>query len=392
MMPDEIKGRDALRRWLYAQSHEVAVAIAHRAAMRVAPSFWFVASRGHGESDLTALATTRSLLTSGVAAACPTPEVKAAAGASSSVDTASADASADAAAFAAIAAARSAATYSPGAAADAAAFAATAATARAFATRVVAAGAAADTAAWNAVRYDASILNSLETGRAIFALPLRSEAANPLDDDWGTVRAAWSAAGPGWQFWIDWYEAALEGRPLLGDWDRHWDLLTEIALIPDADWTAGPDRLNALIELIVEKHRLKAEAARLRAELVRHEAAFASVAHRSHNQPPELVEVPIVHQYRVAIGALAEVEEELAKPSPSPSRLVRVAETLRDWAGKTLMYCAKLGDAALMELAKGVGKVAAPGAAVWLLAQSEHAQTLAHALMDFAARLPGGLP
>lgn len=136
-----------------------------------------------------------------------------------------------------------------------------AARATSFAADAAFAGSHADSSAvWHAARLDASSLDASETSRAIFTWPLLQEPINQLEDAWLTVRVAWQSAGPHWQFWIDWYEAALEGRPLLGDWDRHWDLLTEIALIPDADWTAGPDRVNALIAEIVARHRSQRNA------------------------------------------------------------------------------------------------------------------------------------
>lgn len=51
-----------------------------------------------------------------------------------------------------------------------------------------------------------------------------------------------------WSFWINWYENLLAGRP------QNRALLTDIALIPDADWAKGPAHVNAMIAEIVEKH------------------------------------------------------------------------------------------------------------------------------------------
>lgn len=391
MTPNDIMDRASLKEWLDFQSHEVAVAIAHRAGMRVAPSFWFMASRGNGEPDLSVLATTRSLLTSGVAATYPTPEVRAAAGTASSVDAASADAAADAAVFAATAAARAAAASSAGvgAAADTAAFAATAAAARAFATRDVAARAAADTAAWDAVRYDASILDAVETGRAIFAHPLRPEAINQLEDDWRAVRVAWQAAAPNWQFWIDWYEAALEGRPLRGDWDRHWDLLSEIALIPDVDWTAGPDRVNARIAELAAKHRLREEVDELRAKnaRLRQRDVGATPEHRAHNNPPELIEARAVREVEIAAlrahVAVEAIANELRLSKPEPEKLEQSAIQLSDALGSVLKWLGSKGDRAVDKLIDwGV-----PAGAIWLLSNQEKIAALISGVKNYLTLL-----
>ncbi len=34
-----------------------------------------------------------------------------------------------------------------------------------------------------------------------------------------------------WQFWIEWYQALLDGRPMLGNAARTWQMLEKIALI-----------------------------------------------------------------------------------------------------------------------------------------------------------------
>lgn len=59
-----------------------------------------------------------------------------------------------------------------------------------------------------------------------------------------------------WRFWIRWYEAALAGEPLTSDWTSHWQLLTEIALIPDADWDQGAEHIAGLIAAIEARFAL----------------------------------------------------------------------------------------------------------------------------------------
>jgi hypothetical protein len=67
-------------------------------------------------------------------------------------------------------------------------------------------------------------------------------------------------AAPGHAFWIRWYDAILAGRPLTGDWDSHWQLMHNIALIVPEDWGEGkePDafRVAGIIEGLCKPYAL----------------------------------------------------------------------------------------------------------------------------------------
>ena len=79
--------------------------------------------------------------------------------------------------------------------------------------------------------------------------------ANPLQDEWAAItnhlRDPATLGGP-WEFWLRWYQDALDGRP------PDWPLLEKIALIDDETWTAGPEAVNAEIEQIRRTHRTDA--------------------------------------------------------------------------------------------------------------------------------------
>ena len=82
---------------------------------------------------------------------------------------------------------------------------------------------------------------SCRAGRAdLIRVPLWQEK-DIFDDLWQDTRTAWATRGTPWQFWIDWFDAALAGHPL-GD-----DMLTEIALLPDELWEGDVDTLNARV-------------------------------------------------------------------------------------------------------------------------------------------------
>ena len=89
--------------------------------------------------------------------------------------------------------------------------------------------------------------NLLQNQYGLFDRPLWQEK-NPLRKLWADIRPKILAQGADWQFWVDWYENALHGRP------QDYDLLTKIALIDPEDWDKGADHVNALIADIRLKH------------------------------------------------------------------------------------------------------------------------------------------
>ncbi|RFU14734.1 hypothetical protein DZD18_00230 [Rhodobacteraceae bacterium W635] len=107
---------------------------------------------------------------------------------------------------------------------------------------------------WSEIRRDAEFYKTgkLEDSFAYW------DSGSPLEiaEAWQTTRAALTArieAGEtGWQFWIDWYEAQLTGA------EQNWEMLKEIALIPDDDWKQGAAHVNGLIEGIRLDHAIPA--------------------------------------------------------------------------------------------------------------------------------------
>ena len=183
-----IKDSESLEAWLEGQPREVSVWIASRAAARVLPLLWrrVLTKDWARKRDLTALPVLRSLLISSVAAKMSTYEMKAAAA------------------------------------------------------RAVAAD------FWDIVRADAA---QVSDGDIPWILPLWGEAPNPFAENWQEVKARVQASDTAddWQFWIDWYQALLDGRPMLGDDARTWEMFEKIALIAPKDWKPGPAKIAAEI-------------------------------------------------------------------------------------------------------------------------------------------------
>ncbi len=87
----------------------------------------------------------------------------------------------------------------------------------------------------------------LEQGVDLHLTPLwRSGVPEAAKNAWRDARD-WMQRTPGYEFWIRWYEAALAGCPLTGDWDSHWQLLHDIALISNEDWEKGAEHVAGLI-------------------------------------------------------------------------------------------------------------------------------------------------
>ncbi|MEM8657554.1 MAG: hypothetical protein AAGF22_05605 [Pseudomonadota bacterium] len=195
----------------------------------------------------------RAILTSSVAAVEPTEEVKSALSAAhsathSAVSASSAARSTVSAAISAVSAAHSAAHSADSAALSAAHSAAISA--------ALSTSSAAHSAAISAVSADSATLSAapsesdLTSGggeavpRAVFNSPLWWTEPTPsqIAANWDNLRDALRAHPAPWDFWIDWYERHLNGRP------QNWDLLEQIVLLPDEDWQKGAAHINLIIE------------------------------------------------------------------------------------------------------------------------------------------------
>jgi len=251
----EIVDGESFKAWLEdlraEGRREVAVALATRAALRAFP-LWAseMPVEWRRQGDSTVLPLSRSLLISAVAVKTLTSAVTSAA--TSAVTNATSAASSDAASAAA-----SAATYASASSATST-FAATYTSATSAVTNAASAtNASADikdascTAFWAVLRADCT---AILAGGDILHRPLWPEGSvlDGLQQAWTTGRA-WMEPAPGHAFWIRWYDAILAGRPLTGDWDSHWQLMHDIALIDAEDWGEGKEQDSIRVAGIIAK-------------------------------------------------------------------------------------------------------------------------------------------
>jgi len=380
---EDIHDRETLKAWLVGRPREVAAAIAARAALRVMP-LWaeFCVTDAARKRDLTPLPVLRSCLISSVAAVSPTDEIRAAS-AAASASAAFADAAYASAAFAAA----DAAAYA--AAADAS-YAAAAADAS-YAAYADAASYAAANAVWTAVQNDCAALR--DTGLSA-PVPLWHEGQGPFQSEWITLKRSLPRSPAGardetarapvaedWTFWIKWYDAALEGRPL------NPAMLEEIALIPESAWKKGPAVVNPLIAVIEEKYRLREELAALEVKTAEAIGEIEALPPRSHNRPPELVDEAhdALSNLKEMQSAVKTAREEVEAPAPDTKRLAKAGKVIARVGLALLKYCGEKADIVVTEAAKKIG--AGIGiAAVSIAIIAATSGTLGPAIQDFAAK------
>lgn len=274
----DVSNREKLEAWLKTQPRHVSALVASRAALRVLPllggfqstSEWpeFRIRREFLLPSLRAMAASRLVVTwpSPDAANFARAYINAAVG--NPPHHAAAHASGNGTATDAYRACNSAfvAAYNAAHAHAAASSASGAVTA----TIAASSGAAAGDDAYAALAWDCNAIEGLrlkaDDDEVKVALALRSLAQSPIwgvgetipaefVQSWGTLKArladARDAEGSdeGWHVWIDWYEAALVGRPMSEA------ELGAYALAPEEEWKAGPASVNARIKARLKEVR-----------------------------------------------------------------------------------------------------------------------------------------
>lgn len=245
MQVDKISDQETLEAWLeglpQVTEHQRedaarwAGAIAHRAAMRVLPSFWLSGASDTGRSLAEdTLVGLRCALTTSVATVFLTAEIEAAVNDAGS---------------------RATAIYDNMGTSGQASLQATLASLSAVVSKTFAnTKRAFSTACYMnfAIGVEIEIqtdVNACSSGSDVFLCPLwQSEMPKGVNilKQWYQVRDKLLSQPSEWGFWIDWYENTLLGRP------QDWKLLTKVALINSEDWDKGAAHVNRLIKQIIE--------------------------------------------------------------------------------------------------------------------------------------------
>ena len=237
-------------------------------------------------------------------------------------------------------------------------------------------------ALWDELIFDCS---AVERNRWKLSLPLWHDQI-PEELPWDRTRALWSAPNSPYAFWLRWYEAVLRGETLNPELER------DIALIPDEDWEKGADHIAAKIALVEERYDLKAQVVALKQQLTLQQSSIATAQHRSHNQPPELIDAGVTLQRQITIifDTLDEAEEELAKTNPSPSRLKRIGQRLIDLAASVVKYCGKIADKGLVAAVVAGSTAAGTIGAAKLISHLNEVEIKGSAICKYAGKLLSG--
>ncbi|UWR44017.1 hypothetical protein [Phaeobacter inhibens] len=197
----------------------------------------------------------------------------------------------------------------------------------------------------------------------------------------------WKNDGSKWKFWLDWYQGFLDGKPL------DWELQRRVALIGDAIWEAGPEAVAAEIERVRSLFELEQEIANLKEQLTAVQNTPAAALIGDNGGPP-LEDAPArAFQTDLALiwKQVEELEEEIAKPSPSPLQLEKIAKALWDICLRMAAYCGSIADGMIREgtkeLAKAGAKWTARATAVTVTAQTEGVQSVVKAIGAFVKTL-----
>lgn len=190
-----------------------------------------------------------------------------------------------------------------------------------------------------------------------------------------------------WAFWQDWYQGFLEGNPL------EWDLQRHVAQIDEAIWAAGPEAVAEEIERIRRLFELEQELTRLKNLLAAVERTPVATVIGDNGGPPLEDAAARALQTELALiwKQVEELEEEIAKPSPSPPLLEKIARTLWEISLRMASYCGSVTDGMIREgskeLAKAGAKWTARATAVTATAQTESVQSVAKAIWAFVKTL-----
>lgn len=88
----------------------------------------------------------------------------------------------------------------------------------------------------------------------LLTLPLWQCSQNPLERNWQSLKKYLISLDPNWQFWIDWYQAKLDGtlHPSLTQAQQN-KLYYQIATFPNELWEEGAEAINQRIAELMEE-------------------------------------------------------------------------------------------------------------------------------------------
>lgn len=326
-----ITDEESARAWLGTQPHQVQVWFAARCALRALPCVGFADSE---KVESLANVSFRALLVAVAAGTCRASDMK---------DLATTNRSAADDAHPTAAAAYSILSRAYSAARSAADSALSAADpAESFLSAARSIGYSGDALARYSAATYAAASNDAENSLAWPRLWHDADMPEGLDEGWDWLRAHLAADPEKWGFWLEWYEAILNGQPL------PWELSFRIATtLTDKDWDKGAAHVAERIAEIRRAFDVADAVSDLRGatETV---AADGLRVHRGHNNPPELIEdSKLAERTTIVWAALDELEREAKAETPDKTKAQAALAVIREWFLSACAYLGRKADLAI---------------------------------------------
>ena len=107
---------------------------------------------------------------------------------------------------------------------------------------------------WESISSDAYEIENGMLGDQLIERPLWAKRIEPFQSKWKKLTNGLIAENPNWQFWIDWYQAILDGTTHKGlSRSQQDNLYLQIATFPNELWEKGAEAVNAKIAELLEE-------------------------------------------------------------------------------------------------------------------------------------------
>lgn len=165
---------------------------------------------------------------------------------------------------------------------------------------------------------------------------------NSLKKNWDALKRVMEKDSADWSFWIEWYEAILQGNPL------PWELTQRIALeVNEKEWDAGPQRVAERIASFRAQYDLMQAAIDVERQLAVATPPDA-LPPRGHNNPPERIDDPsLIDGFAAPQRALTTLKEQAESASPQKTDVEEALSTITNWRNAVLAWLGRKADLAV---------------------------------------------
>ncbi len=330
----EITDEESAEAWLKEQPHQIRIWFAVRCALRAVPG---LQAEPDETFDRLVFVSFRALLISTAAATCPAAEIR-----EFGVDSAAAAAAAAAAAHTSAFTATHSAAFTACSADSAVYSAADSATYSASAAFSVSYSGLAEHATYSATSADTE-----HPGTWPFLWP-KKQMPDGFDMLWPELKSRLNTDPEKWAFWLEWYEAILEGKPL------DWDLTRRIAReVTGAEWASGPEVVARRIEEIRARSELERRIGALEQSRDDTQSTASRLGIGGNNPPEPLGEVQgIAREVTIVWASVDELKTQVRSRTPDKDRVSEIVETLSLGLRAILRWCSHKADLAVDTLIK----------------------------------------